>query len=565
MTGKIFRSIMIASVATMFTAIIIIAGMLYEYFGGIQKNNLKAEYSLAAAAVETGGTEYLQTVKNHSCRLTWVAADGTVLYDTSADASLMENHSDREEIKEAFASGTGESERYSATLTEKTLYYAGLLSDGTILRISSSHASILALVLGMVQPILIVLVIMIIISVFLASRMAKRIVEPFNSLDLENPLDNKAYEELSPMLRRINALQNDVRYQLRKLKRKTDEFEQITGSMNEGLVVLDKRGTIVSINASAALFFATEKSCVGDDFLTVDRSIEIQNAINKALNDGHSEIRLERNGGEYQLDISGIDSAENGIENAADNAVQSAIGVVILIFDVTEKVFAERNRREFTANVSHELKTPLQSIMGSAELIENGLVKPEDMPRFVGHIRSEAERLVSLIEDIIRLSQLDENNEMQREDTDLYAVASEVKNELQYAAEAKNITLCVSGESVVIDGVKKLLTEIIFNLCDNALKYTDKGGHVSVDISKRDNNAILTVSDDGIGIPPEHQSRIFERFYRVDKSHSKASGGTGLGLSIVKHAVQYHHGKIYVESKSGKGSVFTVTFPLDGK
>lgn len=550
MTKKIFRSIISASVLAMLIVLVIIAGVLFNYFGGIQKNNLKAEYTLASVAVEESGKDYLSTLKGDSYRLTWVSADGTVLYDTLVDASSMENHSDRKEIKEALEKGTGESERYSQTLTKKTLYYAGRLSDGTVLRISTSHASVLSLVLGLVQPIFFVLLLVIIISVVIANRMSKRIAEPLNEIDLEHPLENKVYEELSPLLRRIHALQNDIRKQFEELKQKTDEFDQVIGSMNEGLVLLDKKSTVISVNNAALRFFKSDKTCVGNDFITVDRSVEIQNTISRALADGHGEIHLERNGGEYQIDIGRICSNDD------------VIGVVILVFDITDRVFAERNRREFTANVSHELKTPLQSIIGSAELIENGLVKPEDMQRFVGHICSEAARLVTLIEDIIRLSQLDEGNELQSKPTDLYAIASDVVNELQYTADTKNITLKLTGKSVTVSGVKKLLSEVVYNLCDNAVKYTNDGGHISVDVNQTDENAVVVVSDDGIGIPPEHQSRIFERFYRVDKSHSKASGGTGLGLSIVKHAVQYHHGNIKVESEQGKGSIFTVTLPL---
>lgn len=550
MIERIFRSILTASIAVMLSVLIIITSILYSYFGEVQHQNLKTELKLASTAVEQKGIEYLSALNINDYRLTWIAKDGTVLFDTSVDARTMENHSDREEIREAFTSTTGESERNSATLLEKTIYYAELLQDGTVLRVSSSYASVLSLVLGMLQPIIVVFVILIIISVILAKRMAKHIVKPLNELDLENPLDNKAYEELSPLLRRINALQSKVRNQLVQLKSKNEEFEQIISNMNEGLVLLDKQGIIISINNAAMHLFSTNIECVGKDFLTIDRSIETQNAINKALIDGHSEMWTERSGNAYQFEISRIEFDKN------------TIGAVLLTFNVTEKTYAERNRREFTANVSHELKTPLQSIMGSAELMENGLVKAADIPRFVSRIRQEAARLVTLINDIIQLSQLDEDSEMLHEEVDIHAVASEVLNELQYAADAKYISFTLSGDSLIINGVKKLFGEIIYNLCDNAIKYTDINGHVDVDIKSNGINAILTVTDNGIGIPAEHQSRIFERFYRVDKSHSKASGGTGLGLSIVKHAVQYHHGMIEVQSDVGHGSVFTVTLPL---
>lgn len=549
MTKKIFRSILLASTAALMVGLIIVTGILYEYFTKIQKNGLTAELNMASAAVEQNGLDYLNAVNTDDYRLTWVAADGSVLYDSQTDAGTMENHADREEIKQAFETGSGDSERYSSTLTAKTLYSARRLSDGTVLRISVENATVFVLVLGMLQPIIAVFFLILILSAVLANRMAKRVVNPLNSLDLEHPLENDSYEELSPLLRRINQLHRQVNSQLKELRKKQDEFEQITGSMSEGLVLLDNSGCIISVNASAAKLFNADKTCIGDDFITVDRTPEVNEAIEKAITDGHCEIRIQRGGQEYQLDVSRIESDGN------------VIGTVLLAFDVTNKVFAERNRREFTANVSHELKTPLQSIMGSAELIENGLVKPEDMPRFVEHIRSEASRLVALIEDIIRLSQLDEEQPMERENVDLYDVAKETVEELEYSASEKNIKLNLTGGNAAVEGVRKLLAEIVFNLCDNAIKYNSDGGTVDVDVSADGDNAVLTVKDNGIGIPPEHQSRIFERFYRVDKSHSKESGGTGLGLSIVKHAVMYHHGTIELKSEPGNGTEFTVKLP----
>ena len=552
MTKKIFRSIIVVSLAALVACLVIVMGVLYDHFSSLQKSRLSSELGLAVTGVEQGGTNYLNEVNTDGYRLTWISADGAVLFDSKADTAAMENHADREEFKEALENGKGEAERYSATLTQKTLYSAAKLSDGTVLRISVENATVVLLVLGMLQPIIVVFVIVLILAGVLANRMAKRIVKPLNELDLEHPLDAEAYDELSPLLRRINQLHYQVNTQVKELRRKKDEFEQITGSMGEGLVLLDDKGVILSINNAAMKLFKTDKNCVGSDFITVERSAETNNAITSAMNEGHSELRTERDGREYQFEISRIES--DG----------SAVGTVLLAFDVTDKVFAERNRREFTANVSHELKTPLQSIMGSAELIENGLVKPDDMPRFVGHIRTEAARLVALIEDIIRLSQLDEKNDMPIEETDLYAIASEVKDELTYAADMKNITMKLTGEAVCVHGVRKLLAEIVFNLCDNAIKYNREGGSVDIDISHNENNAIISVKDTGIGIPPEHRDCVFERFYRVDKSHSKESGGTGLGLSIVKHAVAFHHGTVELHSAYGKGSEFIVTLPLTG-
>ncbi len=549
MTKKIFKSILLVAGAVLIASIVIIMGVLYQYFGTVQESQMKDELSISAVAVEDDGVDYLSQLKSNRYRITWIKADGTVIYDTVTGADTMENHSDREEVRQALSSGEGEGTRYSSTLLENTMYCAKRLNDGTVLRISMSRASAGALAFGMLQPLLIVLIVAFALSGVLASRLSKRIVKPLNELDLEHPLDNDTYDEISPLLNRINLQHKEIKAQLKELEQKKDEIEQITANMNEGLVLLDNNGIILSINPSAQKILETDKSCEGKDFLTVDRSHDMSLAINKAFIKGKSEIHSERSGFEYQFDISRIQS--NG----------KTIGSVILIFDITEREFAERSRREFTANVSHELKTPLQGIIGSAELIENGMVKEEDMPRFVGHIKQEAKRLVVLIEDIIRLSQLDEETEMETTNTDLFEVANEVKSNLEKTAAEKSISLKLSGNKVEVVGVKRLLYEIIYNLCDNAVKYTNNGGKVAISISETDENAVISVKDNGIGIAPEHQNRIFERFYRVDKSHSKASGGTGLGLSIVKHAVQYHNGTIKLESSLGNGTEIKVIIP----
>mgnify|MGYP000879772783 CR=1 FL=1 len=549
MTKRIFRSITLVAAVVLLASFIVTLGVLSEYFGGVQKELLHDELGLAAAAVETDGTEYLERAKSANYRLTWIDSDGTVIYDSQADASSMENHLGREEVDGALRTGAGESTRYSSTLLEKTTYYAKRLSDGTVLRISASRHTAVVLALGMLQPMLVVLAAAIIIALLLAKRVAARIVDPLNELDLEHPLDNDSYEELSPLLNRINRQHNQITAQMRELKKRTDQFAQITASMNEGLVLLDNRGCILSINPAAIEIFGAEPSCVGQDFLSVDRSHDMSVAIQAALKDGHSEIHASRKGLIYQFDISRI---------AADG---ETAGVVILAFDITEKETAEQNRREFTANVSHELKTPLQGIIGSAELIENGMVKPEDMSRFVGHIRLEAQRLVTLIGDIIRLSQLDEGGDMPRENVDLLSVASAVADDLLPSADGQGISIAVEGSPANVYGVKRLLYEIVYNLCDNAIKYNRQGGSVKISTVSEGGFSSVTVSDTGIGIAPEYQNRIFERFFRVDKSHSKSSGGTGLGLSIVKHAVQYHHGKIELTSAPGKGTSITVSFP----
>jgi len=549
MTKKIFQSILLVAGCVLLASLLIIMGFLYDYFGGVEENQLRDELSLAAAAVEDGGTDYLSRLTADRCRLTWIAADGSVLYDTKTNAESLENHASRAEVSQALATGTGESTRYSSTLMEKTMYYAQRLDDGTVLRISISRATVGMIAVGMIQPLLIVLIVALILSGLLARRLSRRIVDPLNSLDLEHPLDNDAYEELSPLLKRIHRQHVEIQMQLRELREKTDEFTQITGSMREGLVLLDEHGSILSISAAAQALFGADAQCVGRDFLTIERSHEISAAIQAAAADGHSEVRAERAGRVYQFDISRITSDGQ------------FLGTVILAFDITEQEFAERNRREFTANVSHELKTPLQGIIGSAELIENGMVKPEDLPRFVGHIHAEAARLVTLIDDIIRLSQLDEGDAMPTEPVDLLAVSQEAAENLHDAAAARNVTVSVTGQPAVLPGVRRLIYEIVYNLCDNAIKYNRDGGRVDVTVAADAGGSSITVADTGIGIAPEHQARVFERFYRVDKSHSKASGGTGLGLSIVKHAVQYHHGRIELESTPGTGTTIRVVFP----
>ena len=550
MTKRIFRATLLVGVAVLIASLTLVMGALYSYFGRVQESQLRDELSLAVVGVEQNGTDYLKQLRSDQYRITWLCADGAVLYDTQADAESMENHAQRQEVQQALATGEGESSRYSDTLLQKTVYYAKRLPDGTVLRLSAIRVTTGVLVLNMLQPILLVLAAALILSGVLASRLARRITEPLNRLDLEHPLENDTYEELAPLLRRMEHQRRQIDRQMDELRRRSEEFEQITGSMNEGLVLLDEAGVILSINPAARRLLDAAENCVGQDLLTVDRDVALSDALRQAAEQGHSEFRGQRNGREYQFDVTRIQSEGR------------MAGTVLLVFDVTERAFAERNRREFTANVSHELKTPLQGIIGSAELLENGLVKQEDVPRFIGHIRSEAQRLVTLIGDIIRLSQLDEGEPMPAEPVELLALAREAAESLQSAAAARNVTVTVEGEPVALTGVRRLLYEIVFNLCDNAIKYNTDGGRVQVTVTKENETAAVTVRDTGIGIPPDQQDRVFERFYRVDKSHSKASGGTGLGLSIVKHAVQYHHGAIHLQSEVGKGTEIRVTFPV---
>ncbi|NLE14123.1 MAG: GHKL domain-containing protein [Clostridiales bacterium] len=550
MTGKILRSTLAVVIIVQIASLLIITGVLYQYFGDMQVSQLKDGLNLAAGAIEQLGESYLEDLDYDRYRLTWIGADGTVLFDSHADAAYMENHGEREEIKEALISGRGSSIRQSSTLTEQTIYEAKHLEDGSVLRMSVNRATAFILVLGMLRPIAVVFVVAILLSAWLAHSMAKRVVEPLNRLNLEKPMENDAYEELSPLLYRIHAQQLEIKGQIRKLKNKEDEFDQITRNMKEALVLLDNMGRILSINPAARTLFNAGTASVGDDFLTVDRKQDVRLALEGAKKHGHADFRANKNGREYQFDLSRIDSEGD------------YHGMVILAFDVTEQVNAERHRREFTANVSHELKTPLQSIIGSAELMENGIVKNDDVPRFVGHIRKEASRLVCLIDDIISLSQMDEGTEMTSEDVSLKAVSEEVCESLADAAKFKGVSLEVTGDSGVVKGVRRLLYVIVYNLCDNAIKYNNPGGSVKVSVTQKTDSVCLSVKDTGIGISSEHHDKIFERFYRVDKSHSKQSGGTGLGLSIVKHAVQYHNGKISVESELNKGTTISVMFGM---
>ena len=551
MTKKIFRSTLLVAVCALLASLVLIMGCLYDYFAGLQSQALRDELTLAASGVSQGGETYLDTIDSNRYRLTWIAPDGTVLYDTQADASTMENHASREEVQQALATGEGESSRYSQTLLEKTIYVARRMDDGSVLRICVSQQTLAVLLLGMLQPVLVILLAAVIFSALLAKRLSRRIVEPLNAIDLDHPLEAKAYDEIAPLLGRINRQHEQIDDQLRELQRKTDEFTHITQSMPEGLVLLDNKNAILSINPSASKLFSAQAGCVGQNFLTLDRSTDVSQAIDRARETGHSETRVELSGRIYQFDISRIESAGE------------KIGAVLLCFDITERETAEQARREFTANVSHELKTPLQGIIGSAELIENGMVKPEDMPRFIGHIRTEAQRLVALIADIIRLSQLDEGVEMPKENVEILSLAGEVAEDLRAAADKASVTITTDGQSSIVFGVRRLLYEMLYNLCDNAIKYNRPGGSVRIHVENREQEAAISILDTGIGIAPEHQSRIFERFYRVDKSHSKASGGTGLGLSIVKHAAMYHGGKVALESEPGRGTEIRVTLPKE--
>ena len=550
MTHKIFRSILIAEAVVLILGLAVSFLIMFNYSTTTQKKRLADELYYAAVTVESGGADRLAQLDPPDSRLTLIAASGKVLFDTNTDAETMEDHSGRKEFIDALADGYGEDSRFSETLAETTDYIARRLSDGSVLRISTSHASVIALALGMLRPMLVIFALAFLVSGFLASRMSKHIAAPLDSIDLDHPLDCDAYDELSPFLNRINQQNHRIAAQFAELKRQSEESQQIADNMSEGLILLDTTGKVVSMNPAAKKIFGCEDP-VGRDFIEIDRDVKMSGAVSTASRSGKAEIEDERGGRIYDCTVNRIYS-----EN-------KAVGMVILVVDITDKAFAERNRREFTANVSHELKTPLQTIIGSAELMENGLVKPEDMPRFIGNIRREASRLVSLTEDIIKLSRLDEGGELPREKTDLHEVAREVIETLSESAARKNVTLRLHGEEADLNGVRGLLHDIVYNLCDNAIRYNREGGSVDITTSVTESGVKLVVADTGIGIPPEYQEKVFERFWRVDKSRSKQSGGTGLGLSIVKHAAEYHGASIDLDSTAGKGTAITVLFPAN--
>lgn len=550
MTKRIFRSICIVAITVFLAALVLILGVLYDHFSTVQANQLRMQTDIAAHGVEQNGMDFFEGLDIGDYRITWVNADGDVLYDSSTDTSDMENHGEREEINEALKNGYGESERRSETLMEHSLYCAKRLADGTVLRLSVAQSTVWVLVLGMLQPTCAVIIFALLLSLLLANRLSKKIVEPLNSLDLDKPLSDEGYDELAPLLRRIDSQQKQLRRQETRIQRKRMELEAVTGSMNEGLVLLNTEGQVLSINRAAAALLGTYTDCIGQNILEINRMPELYDLLNRSLEGERCETTVDLAGGRYQLDASPVIS----------NEVVS--GIALLMFDVTEKESSEQMRREFTANVSHELKTPLHSISGYAELLSNGMVKPDDVGTFAEKIYTEAQRMVHLVEDIIRLSRLDEGAEdMKREETDLYQLAAETVRSLEPVAEKAGVKLNLTGESVSICAIPQLVGAMIYNLCDNAIKYNRKNGRVNVNIALSGTEAVLTVKDTGIGIPPEHQTRVFERFYRVDKSHSKAVGGTGLGLSIVKHSARIHNARLELQSVVNEGTTVTVRFP----
>lgn len=548
MTKRILRSMLLVSAIVLALGFAMTLGILYQYFSGELKQELKQEAKYLAAGVEGQGPGYLEELTGTEGRITLIDKDGKVLFDNTADVDKMENHKDREEFREAMANGNGEAERVSSTLSEKTVYFALRLDNEQVLRVSSVQYTVLALISGLIQPICYVILAMLVLAGIFSYRLSKRIVDPINQLDLEQPENNKAYDEIAPLLSKISSQQKEIKKQLSVAKRQQEEFSIITENMQEGLLVIDIHTSVLSLNSSALRFFGTGEDFHGESVYALNRSGSFQNLVEACLSGHHSTVDLELAGRSCQLIANPV---------FRNNRVK---GGVILMVDITEKIQRENLRREFTANVSHELKTPLTSISGFAEIIRDGYVKPDDIKKFAGNIFRESQRLITLVGDIIKISQLDEGSvPYQKEETDLYNVVKEVYKSLEEAAGASGIRLYLEGGHQKAVTVKPIFTEIIYNLCDNAIKYNRPEGSVTVTLGKNeDGSTMVRVADTGIGIPREDQQRVFERFYRVDKSHSKEIGGTGLGLSIVKHGAAYLGIETGLESTPGQGTVVTL-------
>ncbi len=550
MTAKLFRTSMAVAVSVMVLSIALFMGMLYQYFSDQMMTELESETWLVSRGVELDGMDYLNGLHTTS-RVTWVAADGTVLYDNEADASTMENHADREEIREALTSETGTAQRFSSTLSEQTLYVTQRLSDGTVIRLASAQKTVGLLLISMIQPILIILVLSLLLSAVLASRLSKGLIKPILSLDLEHPEDCETYDELTPLLSRLKRQNDTIQQQMNLLKQRQTEFAALTDNMSEGFLLLDRQGHVLSHNSGALRLLGVEEPEGEVNVLVLNREEPFRQAVDEALSGKRSQQMLHLNGRYCKLLANPV---------LADG---KPAGAVLVLLDVTEQEQRDELRREFTANVSHELKTPLTSISGIAEIMQSGMVKPEDIQSFAGDIYQEAQRLIALVEDIIRLSRLDEGAEsLEREPVNLLSVAQDVARRLDSAAQKAGVTLKVMGLSVEVRGIPSVLDEMVYNLCDNAIKYNHPGGTVNVTVAPTDDgSAEVTVEDTGIGIPVEDQSRVFERFYRVDKSHSKEIGGTGLGLSIVKHGASLHGAQIHMDSQVGRGTSVQLLFP----
>ena len=550
MTKKIFKSIMFVCALVLAVGLAAVMGILYSNFDGQMRKELSKEAAYLTYGVEQQGVDYLKNIKDKSARITYIDQDGTVLFDNEADVSEMKNHSDRTEFQKGEKYGAGESSRYSDTLSEKTIYYALRLKDGTVLRVSGTQDSVLALVENLIFPLCGLLCLMLILSGIMASAISKRIVKPINELDLESPEENRIYEELSPLLSKIHRQNREIQNQLELAKQQQEEFALITENMQEGLIVIDKYTMILSANSSAWNLFHMDRVCQGESVYCLDREEEFRHAIEQVLSGEHTELVLKLNGSDIQL-----------IANPVIRDKKTE-GAVVLLVNVTEKLERESLRREFSANVSHELKTPLTSISGFAEIMQGGLVKCEDIPQFAGRIYKESQRLLQLVEDVIQISQLDEEKTSYTwEPVDVYQVCKNAFESLKEKAKRLNVHLYICGEYMKMEAVRTLLEEAVYNVCDNAIKYNRNDGSVSVFLTQTAQEIQIVVKDTGVGIPKEDQDRVFERFYRVDKSHSKEIGGTGLGLSIVKHAVGALKGSVILRSEEGNGTEICMKFP----
>lgn len=548
MVKKIFRSTFFATLGVLLVTLFMVVGLLYGYFTQVQKEQLQTETALAAQGVSLEGQDYFNELKMSNVRITWVDNQGKVLYDNESDAQIMDNHANREEIKEALKDGYGESVRYSKTLTTQSLYSAQRLDNGTVIRLSVTRHSILVLLFRMFLPLVLILVLAFLLSLWLSHSIAKSIVLPLNRLDLDHPLENDAYEEISPLLRRIARHQKEVTEREVVIEQRQSEFDTIISKIKEGMILLDNNCHIISINQAAQDILQTDQTCLGKDMLQILRNLSLNNWLEKGLQGCKQEGVLQLDDAHYKVMVRPIHSEDK------------VTGLAILFFDVTEQLQAEQLRREFTANVSHELKTPLHLISGYSEMLASDVVAQKDIPQFAEKIHSESQRMIQLVEDIIKLSHLDESEELAMEPVNLYQISEEVLDSLSAKANERHINLHLLGEPAYITGNHALIHSLIYNLCDNAIIYNRDKGDVTVDITSNEDDIVLTVQDTGVGIAKDEQERIFERFYRVDKSRSKKLGGTGLGLSIVKHAVNQHHADIKVESQLGLGTKMTVTF-----
>ncbi len=548
MNKKIFTLNFLTSVLVLLISFVMVFGILFSYFEGRIFNELKNEADYLSYAVSAEGASYVEKLKNKSARITLVSADGEVIADTDADVKTLENHAGREEIIDAKNNGFGSSARYSSTLTEKTLYYAVRLDDGNILRVSTVQNSVLLIILGLIQPLIVIMVIALVLSLVLSNRVSKAIINPINNLDLDNPENNDTYDELTPLLQKIANQNKTIGRQVKEAKQKQEEFRLITENMSEGFIVTDNFANILSYNKAALTLLGTD-DVKSENVYALNRSREFRETIEGALDGRRTESDLLPDGKCYNI-----------IANPVYGGGR-VIGAVIVIIDVTERAHREQLRREFTSNVSHELKTPLTSILGFAEIMKAGGAPEDTVKEFSGIIYDEAKRLVTLVSDIIKISELDENAVMyDAESVDIYETAESISKRLAPEAKKKNVTVNVMGGIANIDGSSKVIDEMIYNLCDNAIKYNKEGGTVDIIINTTDERVNVTVRDTGIGIPAGDKDRVFERFYRVDKSHSKEVGGTGLGLSIVKHGAMFHHAEISLESTLGKGTSITVSF-----